>query len=67
MKKIMALLLGALFLTGCSSIQDLSIEDLFNKAVEVISPTEEVVETVVEDVTVETVEELTEIVADEVV
>ena len=67
MKKIMALLLGALFLTGCSSIQDLSIEDLFNKAVEVISPTEEVVETVVEDVTVETVEELTEIVTDEVV
>ena len=63
----MALLLGALFLTGCSSIQDLSIEDLFNKAVEVISPTEEVVETVVEDVTVETVEELTEIVTDEVV
>lgn len=69
MKKIMVLLLGTMFLTGCSSIQDLSVQDIYNKIVETIYPTEEVVEVVTEEITVEetNVEEITEIVADEVV
>jgi len=69
MKKIMVLLLGTMFLTGCSSIQDLSVQDIYNKIVETIYPTEEVVEVVTEEITVEetNVEEITEIVTDEVV